>query len=54
MYWPRRANILGAHIDMKSRRMAPFAAHIAEALDRLIAEHAALDWRAPVCGALHV
>jgi acyl-CoA thioester hydrolase len=46
--------ILGAHIDMMSRRTAPFAAHIAAALDRLIAEHAALDWRAPVCGALHV
>jgi acyl-CoA thioester hydrolase len=46
--------ILGAHIDMNSRRTAPFADHIAEALDRLIAEHAALDWSAPVCGALHV
>jgi acyl-CoA thioester hydrolase len=45
---------LGAHIDMNSRRTAPFAAHIAAALDRLIAEHESLDWPAPVCGALHV
>jgi acyl-CoA thioester hydrolase len=45
---------LGAHIDMQSRRTSPFAPHIAENIDRLLAEHRALDWDAPVCGALHV
>jgi len=45
---------LGAHIDMKTRRTAPFAPHIAENLDRLIAEHSALGWDAPVCGAMQV
>ena len=45
---------LGAHIDMRYRRTAPFAPYIAENLDRLIAEHAALGWDAPVCGAMHV
>src|SRR3954453_23479244 len=45
---------VGAHIDMRTRRTAPFAPHIAKNIDRLIAEHSALDWNAPVCGALHV
>jgi len=43
---------LGAHIDMTTRRTSPFAPEIAENLDRLIAEHAALGWDAPVCGAM--
>jgi acyl-CoA thioester hydrolase len=45
---------LGAHIDMNTRRTSPFAPHIAENLDRLIAEHAALAWEAQVSGAMHV
>jgi acyl-CoA thioester hydrolase len=45
---------LGAHIDMTTRRTAPFAPHIAENFDRLIAEHSALGWDAQVCGAMHV
>jgi hypothetical protein len=48
------SEFLGAHIDMRTRRTAPFAQHIAENIDRLVAEHSALDWNAPLCGALHV
>jgi hypothetical protein len=45
---------LGAHIDMRTRRTGPFARHIAENIDRLIAEHSQLPWQPPLCGALHV
>lgn len=45
---------LGAHIDMSTRRTAPFAAPIAENLDRLIAEHSALGWEAPISGAMRL
>jgi acyl-CoA thioester hydrolase len=44
--------LLGAHINMNTRRTAPFAPHIAENIDRLIAEHAVLGWDAPVCGVM--
>ena len=45
---------LAAHIDMQTRRTAPFAPHIAQNLDRLLAEHSALEWAAPVSGAIEV
>lgn len=45
---------LGAHIDMTTRRTAPFAPHIAANIDRLLAEHTALDWKPALSGALHV
>jgi len=45
---------LGAHIDMTTRRTSPFAPHIAENLDQMIAEHTALDWNAPLSGAMKV
>jgi acyl-CoA thioester hydrolase len=45
---------LGAHIDMTTRRTSPFAPHIAETIDYLIAEHSKLGWEAPLCGAIHV
>src|SRR4051812_17842445 len=45
---------LGAHIDMRTRRTAPFAPHISESIDRFVAELSALGWDAPVCGALQV
>ena len=45
---------LAAHIDMNTRRMSPFAPHIAEQLDRIIAEHALLDWQPMLSGAIHV
>jgi acyl-CoA thioester hydrolase len=43
--------LLGAHIDMTIRRTSPFPPTIAEAIDRLAAEHAALGWAPPVSGA---
>jgi acyl-CoA thioester hydrolase len=43
---------LAAHIDMKVRRTAPFPPDIAAAIDRLVKEHAALAWPAPVSGAM--
>jgi acyl-CoA thioester hydrolase len=45
---------LAAHIDMNTRRMSPFSPHIAEKIDRLIAEHALLDWQPMLSGAIHV
>jgi acyl-CoA thioesterase FadM len=46
------AEIVAAHIDMRTRRSSPFLSPAAEAIDRLIAEHTALGWAAPVCGVL--
>jgi acyl-CoA thioester hydrolase len=43
---------LAAHINMKIRRTSPFPPITAAAIDRLVAEHAALDWKAPVSGAM--
>jgi len=48
------SEFLAAHIDMQTRRTAPFAPHIAQNLDRLIAQHAALDWAAPISGAIRI
>jgi acyl-CoA thioesterase FadM len=45
---------LGAHIDMHVRRTSAFKPQVAEAIDRMVAEHGALSWDAPVCGSLHV
>ena len=45
---------LAAHIDMHTRRTSPLAPHITQNLDRLIAEHSALDWDAPVSGAIQL
>jgi acyl-CoA thioester hydrolase len=43
---------LGAHADMQLRRTSPYPPHIAARIDALIAESEALDWEAPVCGAI--
>ena len=45
---------LAAHIDMRTRRTSPFAAQIAQNIDRLIAEQSRLDWDPPVSGAMQV
>jgi len=45
---------LAAHIDMRTRRTSPFAPPVSENLDRLIAQHAALDWDPPLSGAIQV
>jgi acyl-CoA thioester hydrolase len=43
---------VGAHIDMRQRRMAPMSPEIAERFDRLIEAHNALGWDPPVCGVM--
>ncbi len=43
---------IGAHVDLRVRRMAALPADIAANFDRLIAEHAQLPWPAPVCGSM--
>jgi acyl-CoA thioester hydrolase len=43
---------LCTHVDLKIRRSSPFPPAIADAIDRLAAEHAALGWDAPVSGAM--
>jgi acyl-CoA thioester hydrolase len=45
---------LAAHIDMTTRRTAPFPPPIAHKIDRFIAEHSALDWPAPLSGAIKI
>lgn len=46
--------VICAHIDMNIRRTSPFKPELAESIDRIIAEHAALNWDAPVSGAMKV
>lgn len=41
---------IGAYIDMRTRRMAPFPPHIAARLDELITDHQQLSWPPPLCG----
>jgi acyl-CoA thioester hydrolase len=43
---------VGAHIDMRIRRMAPLPSDLAARFDKLLAEQEALDWAAPVCGVM--
>jgi acyl-CoA thioesterase FadM len=47
------SEFVAAHVDLRVRRTSPFPAHIADAVDRLAAEHAAFGWPAPVCGVMH-
>lgn len=44
------SEVLITHIDMRVRRASEFPPRIAAAIDRLIAEHAALDWPPPLAG----
>lgn len=41
---------VGAYIDLTKRRMAALPPDIAERADKVIAEHRALDWEAPLSG----
>ena len=43
-----------AHADLKTRRTARFPAQVAARIDALIDEHRALNWPAPVSGAMGV
>ena len=42
------------HIDMETRRTAPWPDYVAEALDERIAEHAELPWEADVSGSMRL
>jgi acyl-CoA thioester hydrolase len=43
---------LGSHADLKSRRTSPYPAHIATRIDEVQAQHDALEWEAPISGAI--
>lgn len=43
---------IGAHIDMRIRRMTPMPETITARFDKLVAEQNRLGWEAPVCGAM--
>ena len=43
---------VGAHIDMKVRRMSAIPDETAAAFDQLVEEHNQLDWPAPLCGSM--
>src|SRR5215207_1952786 len=38
--------------DMTTRRTAPYPDDIARRIDKLLGQHTALDWDAPVCGVM--
>lgn len=44
--------MLGIHIDMRTRRSNEIPVELAAAWDKLIAEHNQLDWDAPLSGAM--
>ena len=46
------AEVVSTYLDMTVRRSAVMPAVITDAIDRLLTEHASLDWDAPVCGAM--
>ena len=41
---------VAAHADMRVRRIAPFPRPLLARLEAILAEHAALDWEAPLSG----
>jgi acyl-CoA thioester hydrolase len=43
---------IGAHIDMKVRRMAPLPESITTRFDKIVAEQNQLGWDAPICGVM--
>src|SRR5262249_47512237 len=47
------SEFVATHTDMQTRRASPFPRPIADAIDRLLAEHNRLIWPAPVCGVMH-
>jgi acyl-CoA thioester hydrolase len=44
------SEVLLTHIDMRIRRSSPFQPTVSENIDRLLAEHLALAWPAPLAG----
>jgi acyl-CoA thioester hydrolase len=47
------AEAVSTHVDMTVRRSSPMPPAVADAIDRLLAEHSRLGWDAPVCGAMN-
>jgi len=43
---------VGAHIDMKVRRMSAIPEHIAKSFDALAKAHQQLEWAPPLCGTM--
>ncbi|NWF67555.1 MAG: hypothetical protein HXY40_00575 [Chloroflexi bacterium] len=46
--------VLAAHADLLRRRTSPYPPEIAAQIDAMIAQHAALDWEAHLCGVIRV
>jgi acyl-CoA thioester hydrolase len=46
------AEVVSTYVDMRIRRSAAMPKTITDAMDRLLTEHASLDWDAPVCGSM--
>lgn len=46
--------MLEGHVDLGSRRTAPFAADVAERIDAEVARHRALTWQVPLSGPIGV
>jgi hypothetical protein len=44
------SELLLTHIDMRTRRSSPFLPEISQSIDRLLVEHSALSWPAPLAG----
>lgn len=45
---------VGLHVDMRTRRSAPFPKEALEKLDVLLKAHQNLDWEAPLCGVMGI
>ena len=43
---------VNSHADLTIRRTSPFPPHAVAQIDALLTRHRALDWDAPVCGAM--
>jgi acyl-CoA thioester hydrolase len=48
------SEVVGTHVDLRTRRSSPFSPEVAAAFDHLLAEHSQLPWPAPLCGAMRV
>jgi acyl-CoA thioester hydrolase len=46
--------VLATHADLNARRSSAFPPDIAAQIDEMIAQHRALTWDAPLCGAINV
>ena len=43
---------VSTHVDLKARRSSPMPSDMADAFDRLVADHGALKWSANLCGVM--